>query len=233
MIPAFNEQSTIGKVIQEIPESIESIDEIQVLVIDDGSDDGTKDAAYAAGADLVVSHEQNLGLAAAFRTGMRTALKMNADIIVNTDADFQYVQSQIPQLIEPILNNEADVVLGSRFKGYIEEMPLNKKIGNLVATLVTRILSGYSTSDAQTGFRAFDKEAASYLRISSTKTYVQETIIRLAHAGFRIKEIPAIFRKRDGKSRLIKNIWRYALEVLPDLLRTYATSVGSDGYPKA
>jgi glycosyltransferase involved in cell wall biosynthesis len=224
MIPAYNEESTISSVIKEIPHSIDGISSIDILVIDDGSFDKTRAFAMKAGATKVVSHKTNRGLAAAFRTGLHVALKMNADIIVNTDADFQYDQSQIPDLIHPILLGEADLVLGSRFKGYIEEMPFQKVLGNLTATLLTRLLSGFNTSDAQTGFRALSRNLASSLKITSKKTYVQETIIRSAVKGFRIVEIPAIFRKREGESRLIKSIWRYALAVFPDMIRCYIDS---------
>ncbi len=221
MIPAYNEEKTVGKVIDEIPRRIEGVDIIEVLVIDDGSVDNTRQVAEIAGANLVVSHSNNKGLAASFRTGLKTALRMKADIIVNTDADLQYDQTQIRQLVRPILSNKADMVLGSRFKGYIEEMPTRKKLGNILATFVTRILSGFNTSDAQSGFRAFTRELASSLKITSTKTYVQETIVRAARCGYRIVEIPITFRKRSGPSRLIKSIWGYALRVLPELISCY------------
>ena len=225
MIPAYNEEKTIAKVIDEIPQKIDGIETIDILVIDDGSRDHTKRIARREGATKVISHNVNKGLAAAFRTGLKTAIRMGADIIVNTDADFQYDQSQIPDLVSPILLNQADLVLGSRFMGYIEYMPIRKKIGNILATTVTRIFSGYNTTDAQTGFRAFSREVALSLRITSRKTYVQETIIRPAKKGFRIVEIPIKFRKRVGKSRLIKNIWKYALQVLPDMIFCYVDTL--------
>lgn len=221
MIPAYNEEKTVGRVIDEIPRGIEGVDVIEILVINDGSVDNTRHVAEIAGANLVVSHCTNRGLAASFRTGLKVALRMNADIIVNTDADLQYDQTQIRELVHPILSNEADMVLGSRFKGYIEEMPTRKKLGNMFATSVTRVFSGFNTSDAQSGFRAFTRELASSLKITSTKTYVQETIIRAARCGYRITEIPITFRKRQGPSRLIKSIWGYAFIVLPELISCY------------
>jgi glycosyltransferase involved in cell wall biosynthesis len=220
MIPALNEERTVGKVIQSIPRKIEGVSSIQIIVIDDGSTDRTRAIARAQGVD-VVSHSENYGLATAFRTGLTTALKMGADIIVNTDADCQYDQTEIPKLIHPIMENKADLVLGSRFKGWIEEMPTKKVLGNKAATLLTRLLSGHNVSDAQTGFRAFNRTLASSLRITSRKTYVQETIIRAARFGFRICEIPITFRKRGGESRLIKSIWKYAFKVFPDMIRCF------------
>ena len=225
MIPAYNEENTIAHVIREIPRHISGIDVIEIIVIDDGSTDLTKSNALAAGANLVISHKTNRGLASAFRTGLRKALQRDADIIVNTDADFQYDQRQIPDLIQPILKNKADLVLGSRFKGHIEDMPIKKKLGNYLATFVTRILSGYPISDAQSGFRAFNRKLALSLRIISKKTYVQETIIRTARSNYKIIEIPIIFRKRAGKSRLVKSIWGYAIKVFPDLIRCYIDTI--------
>ena len=221
MIPALNEEQSIGNVIRQIPRSIKRINSVEVLVIDDGSVDKTKKVALQAGANLVVSHNRNRGLAAAFRTGMKKALDIGADIIVNTDADGQYDQTQIPLLVEPIIEDRADLVLGSRFKGYIEEMPTEKVYGNKLATLFTKILSGYNVSDAQSGFRAFNRSLALYMKITSRKTYVQETIIRTARGGFRIVEIPITFRKRKGESRLIKSIWKYALTTFPDMIRCF------------
>lgn len=221
MIPAYNEELSIGRVIEEIPRVISGIKSVEVLVIDDGCQDNTKHVALSAGAERVVSHQHNLGLASAFRTGLRISLQMGADVIVNTDADRQYNQHQIPALVKPIVNGEADLVLGSRFKGRIEAMPIGNRIGNLLATFVTRVLSGYPTSDAQSGFRAFSRQLAKFLTITSRKTYVQETIIRAARGGFSLFEIPIDFRKRPGESRLISSIWSYAFNVLPDLARCY------------
>ena len=220
-IPAYNEENTIGKVIKEVPREIEGIEKVEVLVINDGSTDNTVRVAKEAGADRIVGFKENKGLAPAFRLGLETALEMGADIIVNTDADFQYDQKQIPDLIRPILDGEADIVLGSRFKGWIEHMPIQKRIGNKIATWVTRIASGYPVSDAQTGFRAFTRETALRLNIMSDYTYVQETILQAVNNGMVIKEIPVNFRKREGKSRLISNIFSYAKRGAPIILRTY------------
>lgn len=225
-IPAYDEEETIGNVIKEIkelkPEDFgDRIDDIKVVVVNDGSKDNTVKVAKEAGADVVVSFRKNRGLARAFRQGVETALKMGADIIVNIDADGQYNPKEIPKLVKPILHGKADVVLGSRFKGWIEDMPIQKRIGNRIATWVTRVASGLPISDAQTGFRAFTREAALRINVLADYTYVQETIIQAAKMGLKIEEEPIEFRKRPGKSRLISNIFRYAMRAGLTIVRSY------------
>lgn len=220
-IPAYNEEKTLGKVIREIPRKIDQIDDVKVVVIDDGSIDNTRKVAFEAGADKVISFKQNRGLAQAFKMGVNVALQMNSDVIVNIDADGQYDGKEITALLNPILNNQADIVLGSRFKGWIEFMPLQKRIGNSLATKATNLLTGLKISDTQTGFRAFSKEAALRLNIESDYTYVQETIIQAVDKGLKIVEVPVHFRRREGKSRLITNIFSYARRAGINILRTY------------
>ena len=207
-IPAYNEEKTLGKVISEIPKKIKGISKIEVLVINDGSIDKTVQVARKAGA-VILTNKSNMGLARTFKKGLEKALEMGADIIVNTDADLQYNQKQIPALIKPILDSKADIVLGSRFKGWIESMPFQKKLGNKIATWAVRQVSGIPVSDAQTGFRAFTREATAKMNIQSQHTYTQETIIQAAFKGLTIKEIPIDFRKRADNSRLISNIFSY------------------------
>jgi glycosyltransferase involved in cell wall biosynthesis len=190
-------------------------------VINDGSTDKTSEAAKKAGADRIVKFTSNKGLALAFKEGLNTALEMRADVIVNIDADGQYNAKEIPKLIKPILEGKADIVLGSRFAGRIEYMPLQKRIGNKIVTSIVRFATGLKISDAQTGFRAFSRDAALRLVIHSGYTYTQETIIQAAHKRMGIAEVPVEFRKRDGKSRLISNIFTYAKYVGATLIRTY------------
>ena len=222
MIPSYNEEETIASVIREIPRSIPGVDTVEVLVINDGSTDRTVEEARRAGADTIISFKKNKGLAPGFRAGLETALSMGADIIVNTDADGQYDGTEIPKLIRPILDNKADFVLGSRTKGTIEEMPLQKTIGNRMATWVTRNVSGLPVSDGQSGFRAFTRDAAMRLNVMSDYTYVQETLIQAANLGLVYTEVPILFRKRTGgSSRLISNIFRYAQRAGLTIVRTY------------
>jgi len=219
-IPAFNEEKTIGKVIREIPKKIPGIKKIEVVVIDDGSSDKTAEQAKKAGA-IVVKHAGNRGLAKAFRTGLDTALSRGADIIVNTDADFQYNQKQIPKLVKPVLQGKADMVLGSRFRGWIEEMSAGKRWGNILATKVVRFVSGLDVSDAQPGFRAFSREAALRMNISSDFTYTQESLLIAAEHRLRVSEVPVDFRKRADESRLFGSVWNYAKRAGMTLLINY------------
>lgn len=218
-IPAFNEEGSIASVIKEIPR--DCCGRVEVLVIDDGSTDNTYSEAVKAGADRVIGFKKNRGLAPAFRTGLEIAISMGADIIVNTDADGQYDGNEIPRLIRPILENRADVVLGSRTKGTIEDMPMQKRVGNRIATYVTGLLCGRYISDAQTGFRAFTRDAAMHLNVMADYTYVQETLIQLSHQSATIVEVPITFRKRNGKSRLISNVFTYAKRAGLTIIRSY------------
>jgi len=220
-IPAYNEEKTIDKVIKEIPRQINGIETIEVLVVNDGSTDNTVKVAKEAGADHIITLKENRGLAFAFRTGLEEALKRGADIIVNTDADFQYNQQQIPDLVKPVLEHKADIVLGSRFSGHIEHMSSQKRIGNIIATRVTRMASGYPVTDAQTGFRAFSRDAALRMNILSDYTYVQETIMQAVNHNLTMVEIPIDFRRRDGNSRLMSGVFNYAKRAASTIMRTY------------
>lgn len=221
IIPAYNEEETIAKVIKEIPRKIPGIDFVQILVIDDGSTDKTVEVAKKAGADKIISHKTNLGLGVAVSNGLQCALKMNAGIIVNIDADGQYNAKEIPKLIKPLLEDKAEIVLGYRNIANLDFMPLSKRIGNKIATWVTRRVSNLPIKDAQTGFRAFSKEAALRLNLSGGYTYVQETLIQARDKGLTVVQIPIEFREREGSSRLISNPFSYAKKAGIIIIRSY------------
>ncbi len=219
-IPAYNEEKTVAEVIREIPRRIPGIKSIRILVIDDGSADNTAQAAKKAGA-LVLRNKRNMGLAFTFRRGLERALEIGADIIVNTDADMQYNQAQIPDLVRPILEGRADMVLGSRFRGTIESMPLRKRLGNMISSWAVRRISGLPVSDAQTGFRAFSREAALRMNVQSSYTYTQETILQAASSRLAVEEIPIEFRKRADESRLVSSVLGYAKRAGTTLITGY------------
>jgi glycosyltransferase involved in cell wall biosynthesis len=221
-IPAYNEEDTIKKVIREIPQSIPGIDGIQILVIDDGSTDHTGEVASQAGADTILLHKHNMGLAITFRDGLNKALDMGADIIVNTDADLQYNGTEIPKLIAPILEGRADIVLGDRQIDRLDHMPRGNLWGNKIATRIVRWITHLPIQDAQTGFRAFSRDAALKMNLTGDYTYTQETIIQAANKNLIIAQIPIEFRRREGSSRLISSILRYAESAGVTLFRSFS-----------
>lgn len=222
IIPAYNEEDTVANVIREISRNILGVDKTEILVINDGSTDHTAEVAKEAGADRVVSHKKNMGLGITFKDGLEEALRMGADIIVNTDADGQYNGAEIPRLIEPILKGEADIVIGDRQIDKLDHMSWQKRVGNKMATWVTRRVTGLPIIDAQTGFRAFSREAALRMTLTSgSYTYVQETLIEAANKRLKVEQIPVEFRMREGPSRLISNIFRYAKLAGITIIRSY------------
>ena len=210
-IPALNEAATIGSVIREIPRSLDGVDVVEVLVIDDGSTDGSAEVALAAGADYVLSQPRNKGLAAAFKLALRSALDRGADIVVNTDADNHYDQTRIPDLIEPLLRGDADIAVGSRMLDELPMRPANK-YGNKAANYVMQRLLRLPEIDVSTGFRAYTREAAMRLNVLSDHTYTHETLINALDQGLAIVNVPIAARHVSRPSRLIKSVgshvWR-------------------------
>jgi glycosyltransferase involved in cell wall biosynthesis len=219
-IPAFNEQETIGVMVDQINQVMLSVNySYKVLVLDDGSSDNTAKIARKAGA-IVHSHPKNYGLADTFQTEIKKSLELGADIIIHIDADNQYLPKEIPLLIKEV-ENGADLVLGSRFKGKIESMPWIKKVGNIAFSKVISLITGTDISDAQTGFRAFTKSVAEDIDIISDHTYTQEQIIKAVRNKFKIVEVPVFFAKRKDKSRLIGNSIGYAIRAWINIIRIY------------
>ncbi len=219
-IPAYNEEASLAKVIAEIPRSIPGIKEIKILVIDDGSKDKTSEVAKKAGADVVIRNIKNQGLAYTFQRGLQKAIEMGADIIVNTDADFQYNQQEIPRLLRPILDGKADIVSGNRQVEKLGHMTFAKKYGNIVGSNVVRYCAGYGIIDASSGFRAYSREAALRLFVTSSHTYTHETLIQAAHKRLRVVEIPVEFRERVGESKLIKTVYGHIKKSMATIVRS-------------
>lgn len=210
MIPAYNEEASIGQVIREVPRSIPGVDRVLVLVIDDGSRDRTAEVAREAGADFILTHRVNRGLAITFREGLDAALSLGANIIVNTDADNHYDQTRIPELIGPILAGEADIVIGSRPIEGLEKMSFTRRWGNRLANLIFRFLYGLPpNTDISSGFRAYSREAALRLSITSRYTYTHESLI--SALDHRLKIVNKVIPARDvtRPSRLMSSVWSH------------------------
>jgi glycosyltransferase involved in cell wall biosynthesis len=218
-VPAYNEAKSIGKLVKDIKNAMDGKYNYSILVVDDGSTDNTAEAAKKSGA-AVYSHPKNYGLAETFKTEIKKCLELKADVIVHIDADGQYLPKEIPKLLKEIKNGH-DLVLGSRFEGKIEYMPLIKRIGNIAFSKVVSGITNLRISDAQTGFRAFTRKVAEEIPITSNHTYTQEQLIRAVKQKFRVKEVPIYFAKRDGKSRLMSSPFGYAARALINIIRTY------------
>ncbi|MHA1696293.1 MAG: glycosyltransferase family 2 protein [Candidatus Helarchaeota archaeon] len=210
IIPARNEEETISQVLQEIPRKIQGIEKIETIVLNDASNDKTKERAINAGASYVLINKIHLGLARTFQKGLDKALRLGADIIVNTDGDGQYNQKEIPQLIKPILEKKADLVIGNRQIKNLKFMKAGNKYGNMLGSFVLRKLSGAEVRDASSGFRAFSRETALRINVRFNHTYTHETIIQSVFNKLLIVEIPIEFRVRQaGKSKLIHGIFKH------------------------
>jgi glycosyltransferase involved in cell wall biosynthesis len=195
-LPAYNEEESIGSVIEGIPRHFHEQVDVKVLVIDDGSKDRTVDVAKKAGADYIVSLEKNRGLGAAVRAGLKESFALGADIAVMIDADGEYPSEEIPVLLEPIFKGEADYTMGSRFKGSIKGMKLHRRLGNYVFTALQSILLKKWIYDGQSGMRAFTRQALEYAEIIHDYNYAQVLTLNLVRKGFRVKEIPINYRVR-------------------------------------
>ena len=208
-IPAYNEENTIGKVINDIPKTIDGIDEIEVVVVDDGSSDKTAEISREAGAK-VFSFIENKGRAKAVSYGFSKFLESDSDILAITDADDQYDSKEIPLIVKPIVEKKADMVLGDRQVKKLDFMPIGNKIGNQLVTNTLSSILKMEIADSQTGFRSYTRETISKLNIFSSYTFTQETLIEAKHKGLKVINVPISFRKRADKSRLISNIFSYA-----------------------
>lgn len=221
-IPAFNEEENIATVIQEIPRTIPGIDVVEVLVFDDGSRDSTREKAKEAGADYIISHQKNKGLAITFKQALWEALKRDADIIVNTDADNHYDQTRISELVAPLLSGEADITIGSRKVQELEHMPFLNKYLNQIGSYVLTKWMGMPRLDVSTGFRGYSRDAAIRLGVYSLHTYVHTTLLSAQDLHLNILEIPIKARQVMRKSRLIKSIpnhlWKASVNIVRNIV---------------
>lgn len=217
-IPCYNEENSLPITLNALPKQISGIDEIEILVIDDGSTDKTVEVAKANGVQHIVSMPHNCGLAKAFVAGINGALAQGADIIVNTDADNQYCADDIEKLIRPILNKEADIVIGTRPVSNISHFSLLKKTLQKLGSWVMRRVSSTQVEDAPSGFRAFSRAAALQINIFDNYTYTLETIIQARAKGLQLVCVPV---NVNPDLRDVKNMFDYIRRSVFTMLRMF------------
>jgi glycosyltransferase involved in cell wall biosynthesis len=221
-IPCLNEAATLPGTLADLPTSIPGVDRIEILIIDDGSRDGTAEVARAHGVHHVVRFRRHKGLAAAFRAGIDACLKLGADYIVNTDADNQYVGADIATLIAPLVAGQADMVIGDRNIQTIEHLTRRRKRLQALGSWVVRQVSGTEVPDTTSGFRAYTRDAALRMTIVSEFSYTLESIIQAGKKRMAIAHVPIRTNPRIRESRLFDNAWTYIKRSGATIVRIYA-----------
>jgi len=215
VIPAFNEEGTIGKIVSDTSKFVDA-----VVVIDDGSTDKTAEIAERNKA-IVIRHLVNKGVGKSIIDGYAKALELNAEIIVQLDADGQHQPAEIPKLLNLIREGKADLVIGSRFIGKNNHMPVHRKLGNLFFTKLTNTLSKQKLTDTQSGFRAIRRQVLEKIYLQGSFTYVHELVLRAAKEGYKVSEVPiSVASREQGKSKVVRNPITYGLRSLLIILRT-------------
>ncbi len=220
-IPCFNEEETLPQTVADIPRTIDGIDSVEILIIDDGSTDRTIEVAREIGVDHIVINKNNKGLARTFRRGLDRCLALGADIIVNTDGDNQYAGGDIPALIRPIIDGKADIVVGDRQTQAVEHFSANKKRLQKLGSFVVRNLSELDIPDAVSGFRAISREAALQLNIVSSFSYTIEMLIQAGKKQLAVTSVPVGTNAKTRESRLFKSIPKFIERSLTTMVRMY------------
>jgi glycosyltransferase involved in cell wall biosynthesis len=220
-IPCFNEERTLPETYADLPRNIEGVDIVETLIIDDGSSDCTAEVARSLGVEHIVTYVGNKGLAYAFMAGVNACLALGADIIVNTDADNQYNGADIANLIRPILDRKADIVVGERPIDETEHFSKRKKRLQHIGSAVVRLASSTSVPDAPSGFRAYSREAALRMNVINEYTYTLETIIQAGRNRLAITSVPIRTNPETRKSRLFKSMWAYISRSVGVIFRSY------------
>ncbi len=221
-IPCYNEAQTLAPTVAALPRQLPGIATIEVLVIDDGSHDGTAEAATALGVHHVVRHHTNRGLAAAFRTGLERSLALGADIIVNTDADNQYNADDIAALVAPVVARRAELVVGDRGVGSLPHFPWYKRLLQRLGSWVIGRASTLHTPDATSGFRAISREAALRTLVLSGYSYTLETLIQAGSNRLPVEFVPIRVNPQTRPSRLMRSIPHYIRNSSAAIVRAYA-----------
>jgi len=220
-IPAYNEAATIAQTLRDIPRKIDGVTSVETLVIDDGSSDGTADAARKAGATHVVELKSHQGLSAAFRAGIDASLRLGAAIIVNTDADNQYSGADIARLIAPIVRGSAEVVIGDRETATSPHMSALKRFLQRVGSWAVGLASGVSVADVTSGFRAFSREAAMQINVFNPFTYTLETIIQSGNRNLGVQSVTVRTNAPTRPSRLYRGMGTYLRKSMATIFRIY------------
>jgi len=220
-IPCFNEEETLPPTLADLPRKVPGFDSVEWLVIDDGSTDRTVEVAREHGVDHVVRLTNNKGLAAGFQAGLDAALKLGADVIVNTDADNQYVGADVAKLVAPILSRRADMVVGDREVSKIEHFSPAKKALQRLGSWVVRQASSTTVPDTTSGFRAYNREAALQLQVVSKFTYTLETIIQAGKLLVAVDHVPVRTNPKTRESRLFPSTTAYVRRNVVSLFRIY------------
>lgn len=222
-IPCYNEEESLPVTLAALPRSLPAVDEVEWLVVDDGSSDRTGEVAREHGVDHVVSMPRNRGLAAAFSRGLEAALDLGADVVVNTDADNQYRGEDVGRLVAPILAGEAEIVIGERPIDEIEHFSPLKKLLQKLGSWVVRMASNTRVPDATSGFRAMSREAAMKLQVFNSYSYVLETIIQAGQKGMAVVSVPVRTNPELRPSRLFRSTIGYVFRQALTIVRIFMT----------
>jgi glycosyltransferase involved in cell wall biosynthesis len=220
-IPCLNEEESLPRLLAELPREVPGFDAVEWLVVDDGSTDETVEVARRHGVDHLVRLTTHKGLATAFQAGLDAALKLGADVIVNTDADNQYRSEDIPRLVEPILARRADMVIGDRQVKSIDHFSPNKKLLQRLGSWVVRLASDTDVLDTTSGFRAYNREAALQLIVVSRYTYTLESLIQAGKMSVALEDVPISTNPTDRESRLSGSTSAYVRRNAFAIFRAY------------
>lgn len=220
-IPCLNEEDTLPLVFKKMPKTLPGVDEVEWLIIDDGSTDKTIEVAKKLGVKHFVHHRRNMGLARSFRDGVDYALKHGADIVVNTDGDNQYPQDRIKDLIKPILDGKAEIVIGDRQTASIAHFSGFKKVMQQFGSWVVNKAAGTDLPDAASGFRAYSRYSLIRLNLITQFSYCMETIIQAGNKRLAIVSIPIETNAKTRESRLFKNIWQHMFKSGQAIVRSF------------
>ncbi len=220
-IPCFNEAEHLPKTLSQLPKALEGFDSVEILVVEDGSTDETAKVARQCGADHIVHLSRHLGLAQAFANGIDACVRLGADVIVNTDADNQYLAEDISKLVAPILSGEAELVIGDRGVSSIKHFPAHKRALQILGSRVVSATAGFNIPDATSGFRAMTRQVALETLVLSHYSYTLETLIQAGAKNVRVKFVPVETNPPERPSRLFRSVRNYLANSISTIIRSF------------